>query len=1075
MLPELGTYTVTILLRAQEQISQAVNKATNAMKKMQGVSGGLSTALGRVRDMALGVVSGMIGFEAINQVIQNIRESIELYAGLEKRMTALAAITRETGQDIGKLSRDYMEAAIRSAREFGVSIEESSMAFDSLVRAGLSGAEAMQALNAVLAISQIEGVNAAQVADILAATLNQFSLRAEDAWKVADALTNAAAIGVSTMTQYANGLSYVGAVANQLGFSLDETLGMLVAVDASIKDATKSGRYLQAALSALVEKSDKLGFSIYDANGKMLSMTEIIAKLYEYYRSLGTEQERNAYLFKVFGEQGARAVAAIFSYIEQYGGDARQVLSDLISKVGEAGTALETTQKIMETTAGKLAQMNERIEEAQIALGEALAPAVIEAANSLIVLSDVIAVLNGDLSRLSKDHLPMLTKQLENMVSYGPTTFGLGGAFRYLWENVLQVNKVVENYVKSQDEAVEKIESVDRKLIEQARSYQQLIEQQNKATQALEQHNQVIRETIDSTLEYSDLVEKLAREFDLPIEKVDQLARQVLGLNFVYDEHAKIKDLLINKYGVEAGKVDLLISRLEAEAEAQKNAAESADDHSDSLENLGKTIDPLTAKLERMRKIMDAWGGLELNISYLTSRVNAALDARRALYLESGDALEALNEIFSHNADYVRDHMNIVLENVKVLQEQGFMTQEQVKRFEELLPRVHRNREAYEELKMAVEEANEAYQKQISLTREQEITMERLRVIGEHLSLVQQGIQLQMQAMTLEALGNTEAAEKLREAWSKVKDALEDGTITADEFQDILSALSETPFDISFDLTPLDQAFTNLTTNVTQKFMELTTNVAAKVNEELTPKIQEAAQTVQATVSEAVAPAMDTWIQKIAAVQGGYGGLLENTLPQVITKISEMGGLFATMKDETLPQLIQKHNEMRDKIIEDVKKICDWLGGMVSSIHEVRDAFNPGVVTAVQAAINKVAQLKEKIEKLPSEKHITIYIHEKKAKEGGGTGGGGSAPSAQHGAWYTREGLYYVHRGEMILPRSVAEWFRRGGGVAASQKVVNVTIGDIIVNYNGFEGIRDIRDLAEAISREMVRRWRAAL
>ena len=310
-MPELGTYVVTILLRAQERVSGAVTKAANAMKRMQGVSGKLSMALGRVRDMALGVVSGMIGFEVINQVIQNIRESIELYAGLEKRMTALAAITRETGQDIGKLSRDYMEAAIRSAREFGVSIEESSMAFDSLVRAGLSGAEAMQALNAVLAISQIEGVNAAQVADILAATLNQFSLRAEDAWKVADALTNAAAIGVSTMTQYANGLSYVGAVANQLGFSLDETLGVLVAVDASIKDATKSGRYLQAALSALVEKSDKLGFSIYDSNGKMLSMTEILARLYERMKQFGSEQERNAYLFKVFGEQGARAIAAV--------------------------------------------------------------------------------------------------------------------------------------------------------------------------------------------------------------------------------------------------------------------------------------------------------------------------------------------------------------------------------------------------------------------------------------------------------------------------------------------------------------------------------------------------------------------------------------------------------------------------------------------------------------------------------------------------------------------------------------------------------------------------------------------
>jgi len=45
--------------------------------------------------------------------------------------------------------------------------------------------------------------------------------------------------------------------------------------------------------------------------------------------------------------------------------------------------------------------------------------------------------------------------------------------------------------------------------------------------------------------------------------------------------------------------------------------------------------------------------------------------------------------------------------------------------------------------------------------------------------------------------------------------------------------------------------------------MELTTNVVTKVNEELTPKIQEAAQTVQTTVDETIGPAMDTWLQKI--------------------------------------------------------------------------------------------------------------------------------------------------------------------------------------------------------------------
>ena len=187
----------------------------------------------------------------------------------------------------------------------------------------------------------------------------------------------------------------------------------------------------------------------------------------------------------------------------------------------------------------------------------------------------------------------------------------------------------------------------------------------------------------------------------------------------------------------------------------------------------------------------------------------------------------------------------------------------------------------------------------------------------------------------------------------------------------------------------------------------------------------------------------------------------------MVTKISEMGGLFAAMRDETLPQLIQKHNELRDAVIGDVEKMEDYLESMRGKIREVQEAFNPGVVNAVQAAINKVAQLKEKIDKLPSEKHITFYIHEKKAGGGGGGGAaGGGIPKAQHGAWYTREGLYYVHRGEMILPRSVAEWFRKGG-VSVGSKMINVH-NEIVINNPTVRSETDIDELARAISRKIV-------
>jgi hypothetical protein len=78
----------------------------------------------------------------------------------------------------------------------------------------------------------------------------------------------------------------------------------------------------------------------------------------------------------------------------------------------------------------------------------------------------------------------------------------------------------------------------------------------------------------------------------------------------------------------------------------------------------------------------------------------------------------------------------------------------------------------------------------------------------------------------------------------------------------------------------------------------------------------------------------------------------------------------------------------------------------------------------------------------------------------------GIAGYAQRGEWYTREGLYRLHAGEMVLPRNVAEWFRSRGPVAA-QKTVNVN-----VNVNA-GSVSDPNLLAEIVSRKLVQRLRA--
>jgi len=109
------------------------------------------------------------------------------------------------------------------------------------------------------------------------------------------------------------------------------------------------------------EESSKLGFSIYDSSGKMLSLSEIITNLRNKLASFATDAERNAYLTEVFGAQGARAALSLLNMGES--------LDELTNKLKTEGSANEYVNQILNTTAGRLSQARAKMENASYGLG----------------------------------------------------------------------------------------------------------------------------------------------------------------------------------------------------------------------------------------------------------------------------------------------------------------------------------------------------------------------------------------------------------------------------------------------------------------------------------------------------------------------------------------------------------------------------------------------------------------------------------------------------------------------------------------------------------------------------------
>jgi len=185
---------------------------------------------------------------------------------------------------------------------------------------------------------------------------------------------------------------------------------------------------------------------------------------------------------------------------------------------------------------------------------------------------------------------------------------------------------------------------------------------------------------------------------------------------------------------------------------------------------------------------------------------------------------------------------------------------------------------------------------------------------------------------------------------------------------------------------------------------------------------------------------------------------------------------FTAMIDATEDGIVTK-----EEFIGILRQLGVDAENVAGSLHNVLITALEATREAVKGNIDAVSRFVQKLRELDGMTVHTYHYHHEITVHGRGkreTRGekwpanwyGGGPPPAQRGAWFTHEGLYYLHRGEMILPRNVAEWFRRGGSGVGS-KVINIH-NEFVLNNPVIRSEADIDELAEKISRKMASRLR---
>lgn len=300
------------------------------------------------------------GFFAMGAVAAaSVTLAVAKFAEFDQAISEVKASTQESAENMALLR----EAALDFGASSVFTATQAANAIEELGKAGLTTTDILNGgLSGALSLASAGGLEIARAAEISATTLQQFNLEGDQAGRVADVLAAGAGKALGSVDDLANGLKFVGPVAESMGVSLEETTGVLAAFAQAGIVGEQGGTSLRGMLSSLTSPSkqaageiERLGIQLYDAEGNFLGLENAAGQLSGAYTRM-TGEQRDASLGMLFGnetvtaarvlyQQGAEGVAKWTEAVDDSGYAAqvaRDRLDNLRGDVEKLGGAFDT-------------------------------------------------------------------------------------------------------------------------------------------------------------------------------------------------------------------------------------------------------------------------------------------------------------------------------------------------------------------------------------------------------------------------------------------------------------------------------------------------------------------------------------------------------------------------------------------------------------------------------------------------------------------------------------------------------------------------------------------------------------
>ena len=302
------------------------------------------------------------------------------FADFDSAMTQSLAIM---GDVSSALKTEMSDAAREMAKTTIFSAKEAADSYFFLASAGLDATASIEALPKVAAFAQAGMFDMALATDLLTDAQSALGLtirddaiaNMENMARVGDVLVKANTLANASVQQFSEALTNkAGPAMRAVGIEIEEGVAVLAAfADQGIKGA-EAGTRFGIVLRDLQTKAIKnkgafaeLGISVFDANGEMNNIADVVGDLEGALSGMSAEQKKATLLMLGFSDKSVSALQALIGT-----SDAIRTYEKGLRDA--AGTMDEVASKQLESFSAQMNLLKSEIVDAAIELGGALVP-----------------------------------------------------------------------------------------------------------------------------------------------------------------------------------------------------------------------------------------------------------------------------------------------------------------------------------------------------------------------------------------------------------------------------------------------------------------------------------------------------------------------------------------------------------------------------------------------------------------------------------------------------------------------------------------------------------------------------